>query len=294
MIEQPKDKDNRTIYVVVSMLALVFLAGLVYFAVTSVIIPMHSYRTAKKTYESGNIIDAYERFALLKDYRDSNERAILLYDDYLNTVLRILTVGDTVFYGTYEQDNNIKNGEEIIEWVVLEEDENQCLLISRYLLDCQPYNGIKEETNWETCTLRKWLNNEFLNTAFSEKERSLISLKQVNADSNPDYNTDPGNNTFDRIFILSALEAARYYRSDGTRKCQPTSYAIAQGAIISSRDAVHNIATGWWWLRTPGGNQGRAARIDDDGDIFLYGSSVDHQRNAVRPCLWLSRSFPSS
>ena len=76
-------------------------------------------------------------------------------------------VGDYVVFGQYEQDNDTSNGKEDVEWLVLDVQEDRALLISKYLLDCKPYNTTDDHVTWETCTLRKWLNDEFINTAFS-------------------------------------------------------------------------------------------------------------------------------
>ena len=64
-----------------------------------------------------------------------------------------------VTFGSYEQDNDLTNGKEDIEWLVLARDENKALLISRYSLDNQPYSEHTEEVPWENCSLRKWCAN---------------------------------------------------------------------------------------------------------------------------------------
>ena len=46
--------------------------------------------------------------------------------------------GDHVFFGQYEQDNDLKNGPEPIEWLVLEDDGESILLLSRYCLASMP------------------------------------------------------------------------------------------------------------------------------------------------------------
>lgn len=81
------------------------------------------------------------------------------------------TPGSIVTFGAYEQDNNTGNGKEAIEWLVLDYDaaNNRALVISLYALDCKPYNTEKKNVTWEKCTLRAWLNNEFIQAAFSAK-----------------------------------------------------------------------------------------------------------------------------
>lgn len=78
-----------------------------------------------------------------------------------------------IIFGVYEQDGDLTNGPEPIEWEVLGTDSNGTLLVSRYILDCQPYNTEYVDVTWETCSLRAWLNDDFLNTAFTPFEQSF-------------------------------------------------------------------------------------------------------------------------
>ena len=100
-----------------------------------------------------------------------------------DTVLTEIRIGDTVNFGWYEQDNNTGNGKEEIEWLVLDKEGKDILLMSYYALDCQQYNTINEDVTWETCSLRKWLNNDFLNTAFDTDQQSMIKDSLVKADA---------------------------------------------------------------------------------------------------------------
>lgn len=84
---------------------------------------------------------------------------------------------NTITLGMYPQ--NSDSEKEAVEWIVLKKEDNRCLCISRYLLDCKPYHEIPEKIAWENCSLRKWLNNEFLFTAFSPEEREKILLSNV-------------------------------------------------------------------------------------------------------------------
>lgn len=93
--------------------------------------------------------------------------------------------------GMYPQ--NMGLAKETIEWIVLKKENNSCLCISKYLLDCKPYHKSLEKVTWENCTLRKWLNNGFLFTAFSPEEREKILLSNVK---------NPKKDTLDYIFLL--------------------------------------------------------------------------------------------
>ena len=196
--------------------------------------------------------------------------------------------GSIVKFGKYEQDNDESNGQEDIEWQVLDIKDGKMLLVSRYALDCQPYNTELTDVTWETCTLRNWLNNTFYSGTFTEDERALIADSTVYAQANPQYNTDPGNDTTDKVFLLSINEVEEYFSSNEERMCVPTAYAIANGAYTSDTYEKGGEATCWWWLRSPGIDQGYAAFVDYDGSVPYYGLTVNIDRDAVRPALWIN------
>ena len=203
--------------------------------------------------------------------------------------LNTANVGDTIFFGTYEQDNNIFNGKEDVEWLVLAKEDNKILVVSDKTLDCRKYNSSKTSVTWETCTLRKWLNGTFLNKAFSIAERAQIQNTTVSADNNPPYSTNPGNATTDKVFLLSINEVEKHFNSEEARKCTPTAYAKAQGASTSDTyKTPSGAATCWWWLRSPGISQYGAAGVFSDGDVFENGYFVDIGVSAVRPAMWIT------
>ncbi len=251
---------------------------------TTVIIPSGKYNYAMELYNAGKYQDAYTAFNEVS-YKDSNDKASECLFLVQKANLSDVKKGDTVKFGFYEQDNNATNGKEEIEWTVLNVEGNKALVISKYALDCRKYNTSSTDTTWEECTLRTWLNDSFLNEAFGTKWQELIPSVSVSADKNPEYSTNPGNATTDKVFLLSITEAEKYFTSDEDRKCVPTAYAIAQGAYTSSS---YTKGTCWWWLRSPGYDQGRAAYVDYFGSVYYTGSYVDHVRVCVRPALWIN------
>ena len=241
------------------------------------------YNDAVALMDAGNIVEAYEALIALDGYKDSADKANSIYDKYKKVEkLKAAKAGDYVFFGAYEQDNNTSNGKEDIEWLVLEVKDGKALVISKYALDCQQYNTSYTGVTWETCTLRKWLNNDFLGAAFSADEKSMIPTVTVSADKNPDYSTNPGNTTQDQVFLLSITEANKYFSSDSARQCNPTEYAVAGGAYVDSSNGNCR-----WWLRSPGFIQHRAAWVNNDGYVLEYGDDVDIGSTAVRPALWI-------
>ena len=205
-------------------------------------------------------------------------------------------VGSIVTFGQYEQDNNIDNGPEAIEWLVLDVQNGKSLLLSRYGLDAKPYNTEYKDITWEECSLRAWLNNDFLKSAFTPEEQSAILLTAVDNSKSQGYsgwNTNGGNNTQDHLFLLSYAEAKKYLGvtdddSNYTRfRVAPTAYAKAQGAHTSDDNKTADGETaGWWWLRSPGLPRTSAAYFTDDG--LLDDRRVDIGPVVVRPAFWLN------
>ena len=202
--------------------------------------------------------------------------------------IKTANVGDIIVFGAYEQDNNTSNGKEDIEWLVLAKEDNKILVISDKALDCKPYNQSRDYVTWETCSLRNWLNNDFINAAFTAEERAMIPTVTVSADMNPEYNTNPGNATKDKVFLLSIVEAEKYFTSDEARKCVPTKYAISNGASTSDSYTKGGKATCLWWLRSPGFDQFIAAYVNYFGPVLRYGRSVGNVSNSVRPAMWIT------
>ena len=65
------------------------------------------------------------------------------------------SAGDIITFGRYEQDNNMKNGPEGIEWIVLEVQEGKAFLVSRCGLDMIQYHTKNAEITWEECSIRQ-------------------------------------------------------------------------------------------------------------------------------------------
>ncbi len=191
--------------------------------------------------------------------------------------------GDIILFGSYEQDNNPYNGTEDIEWLVLAKEKDRVLVISRYALDCRPYNAKEQEVTWETCFLHGWLNDTFLNNAFSADEQAMIRTETVTADRNPSYGTSPGRDTTDKVFLLSIAEVNQYLTGESARKCQATAYAVKRGAYINPLDG-----NCWWWLRSPGMNSFLAAIVNYVGSVGYDGVRVHTWDGAVRPALWIN------
>lgn len=256
-----------------------------------IIKPTQDYNRAVKLYNAGQYVDAIHMFESLNGYKDSEKQIensyskVLGQEKYQN--IRQLQVGDVFALGTYEQDNDMANGKEDIEWVILEKSGMSFLVISKYALDYQPYHKYYTKTTWETCELRKWLNEDYLHAAFSEDEQKMILKTTVTADKNPYFDISPGNDTIDKVFCLSIKEVNEYFTSDESRQCALTDYAAARGRLVIRDDDSGAKYPSAWWLRSPGRSIVDAAIVRGNGTVYDSGLFVDSDEVSVRPVLWI-------
>jgi hypothetical protein len=206
-------------------------------------------------------------------------------------------VGDVVAMGCYEQDNNFDNGMEPIEWRVLDKKDDRCLLISKNIIAAENYETEKVDTTWETCALRKWLNEDFYNTAFNKTEKNnILKTKVINAD-NARYLTVGGENTKDKIFLLSIDEVETYFSSDTFDyvyfdRCAECSDYVNSKFLVQMKHYEKNFHS--WLLRTPGLTPDKVAFVQTNGEIDYSGAAVgpskqvlDTKCYGVRPAMWV-------
>ena len=156
------------------------------------------------------------------------------------------------------------------------------LLISEYGLDCIRYNSVSD-AKWENSEVRTWLNRVFLYDAFVDDEREYILETRVTADPNPDFDSDQGNDTWDRVFLLSAKEALQYFSTDSERQCYPTLYAKKKANYKDK-----SLDCCWWWLRTVGETEDKITLVTArQGDIEIDGDGVEFDAGTVRPAMWV-------
>lgn len=166
--------------------------------------------------------------------------------------IRQIQIGDIIKFGKNDR-----------EWIVLDRQGSKALIITKDIVEKRAYNETWKSVTWENCTLRKWLNGEFLQQNFSIEERNRIQITVVKNWDNPQYGEGAGRDTQDKIFCLS-IEEARKYFGDNKVKDEKS----------------------WWWLRSQGlYNSSVATALD--GCIFEGGFSVNSKKS-VRPALWIN------
>ncbi|MCR4593432.1 MAG: DUF6273 domain-containing protein, partial [Clostridiales bacterium] len=208
--------------------------------------------------ESGDYKQAYKAFYELGSYNGSMNKAI----DIVKTHPEILDVGFRFYYGRYD-------GFDIL-WRVLAKEDNRILIISdkslQYPYLYADYDEVSK-TSWKECALRTYLNSDFLICNFNKDERERILTAIVVNDDNPEYGTEGGENTKDKVFLLSIEEAKTCFSSDEDRK--PS-------------------GGGSWFLRSPGINTDCVAYVNADGCIEYNGSYYDTMGEIdFRPVMWI-------
>lgn len=183
---------------------------------------------------------------------------------------------------------------EPIQWRVLSNAGGELYVMSEKILASRAYNQLLADVTWETCTLRSWLNNDFYNTAFNAAEQAKIKTSAVVNEDNPWYGTDGGNNTADKVFLLSYSEVmdsahgfnSSYSAYDVARRAQGTDFAKSNGLNVSTNSSY--LGNSNWWLRTPGSYQYLAGLVDYHGYVYGTDYPVHYTPIGARPALKLN------
>ena len=208
-----------------------------------------------------------------------------------------------LIWGSYEQDNNLENGPEPIEWFVLKQEDERALVLSRHALELKTYHHVvayDTAVSWETWDIRAWLNGEFLQTAFTEAEQKRIPMVTVQTPQRLVWDDPPITpDTEDQIFFLSFHEAERYMKGGRTRKCQPTAYAIANYEAVNGKEwdppylRKSDAENCSWWVRTQGEFPGSASWVMNRGSVGHSIGLMDLMFpdkefiQGVRPAMWI-------
>ena len=189
-------------------------------------------------------------------------------------------MGEVIKFGNYPQD---KDGtEKPIKWIVMKNEGNQVLLLSKYVLDTKPYNKELEKVTWETSDIRQWLNNEFYTTAFNKAEKVKIQTSLIKNEDNSEHGTSGGNDTEDKVFLLSEKESETLFSNDDERIAKATGYAEKSGVCVNKEKSA------MWWLRSPGSDSYGAAGVRSYGWVSRDGNIVYDNSGGVRPALYLN------
>ena len=166
--------------------------------------------------------------------------------------------------------------------------------------DHDEYNDI----TWADCELRKYLNGEFYGRFDAAEQARIVSVINKTPD-NPWFGTAGGEDTEDKIFILSLEEAVCKYFGDSSallynRGAKQRYWFERKDENNSKRDAIFKGQPWWWWLRTPGRVSVKAVYIwGGSGVVGIQGNNIlkcnvggpfhpqGDNKGGVRPALWL-------
>lgn len=234
------------------------------------------YDEAVSYYNKNSFQEALTRFEALTGFKDSDANV-------LKCKLKLINVGAVFNFGQYEQDNNIGNGKETINWIVLKKEANKVLLLSEKVLDSQKFYQYNQGVTWEKSDLRAWLNDTFYNSAFNSIERKIIFKSYLTDKKYSVWNVEPGPATYDNVFCLSNNEIETNLTDYSKWRGMPTSYAVAQGCKTNA----DGMATAWW-LRTPGWDKTSVCAVkSSDSSIDSVGYYVYREYVGVRPAIWI-------
>ena len=164
--------------------------------------------------------------------------------------------GNKVSFGTY-------NEKELI-WKVLRKDGNRRLLLAEKPVEFMSFYPERISINWSTCTLRRWLNKQFLEESFTLQERMTILLSSHRNNTDPRWDDENGPDTRDKAFVFNLRELDEYLPDQEDR-------AVGE----------------WWWLRGHGCSNLNQQAVYYDGTVYPEGVSCNSKEVGVRPAIWI-------
>ncbi|MBQ6877797.1 MAG: hypothetical protein IJO22_05290 [Oscillospiraceae bacterium] len=224
-----------------------------------------------------------ETFKMLNASKESE--ILKKYDSEKKAGLKNAKIGDTVTFGSYHGSS---------KWKVLDKNGEKLLLISEKCLDAMPYNTERTDITWENSSIRAWLNGEFAQKAFSAKEFSAVASTKLDNPKNTRFGgAKGGNDTVDKVFLLSYDEANKYFPAEDEQVAGMTGYARNK-EIWYNTFRVEEGPSWWWWLRSPGLGQDMASIFYCNEKLLSGGPANDglpvDTICAIRPAIWVDTS----
>ena len=174
-IEKSQKKSNfkkKLIIVGISSLLVLIIAFVL--ILNFLLIPQQKYDDAMSMMQENRYLEAYVLFNEVKNFKDAQYHMDTMLQSNPMLALSVAQNGDIFKFGHYDQDGDTSNGKEEIEWIVLEVSDNKALLLSKAVLDSQPFHSGPRVENFESSSLYAWLQNNFLNSAFDSSEKDNI------------------------------------------------------------------------------------------------------------------------
>ncbi|MAT43993.1 MAG: hypothetical protein CL609_16795 [Anaerolineaceae bacterium] len=203
-----------------------------------------------------------------------------------------MNIGNIIDFGDYK-------------WKIMDIQEDKILILTDKIIEQRDYHDKKVEITWEYSEIRSFLNNEFFERFNTSDKKRILSTLNKNA-GNPWYASFGGNDTVDKVFLLSLDEVVRSYFGDSSRlldnpKKNQRYWFERKDENNIKRRAQFMDSSWWWWTRTPGKNNKVSTYIHGDGNIGIQGNGISKttfntlhyitksNKGGVRPAVWLKR-----
>ena len=169
-----------------------------------------------------------------------------------------ISTWDCVYFGNYYINNS--TDKEPIMWRVLSVTDDDMYLLSDRIIESGSYHTTNDAVTWEKCQLRSWLNDDFLNAAFTSEEQQAIKTTLVKDNPHCTSNTTYGNDTLDKVFLLDTQDCIKteygfdneFFPMDYTLMGKNTPYVIENGGFNVSGIGEYYESNSTWWLRSGG------------------------------------------
>lgn len=195
---------------------------------------------------------------------------------------------------------------ETIKWKILSNNNGNYYVLSTLLLDTGVYYSDYSErvidgniiypNNYEHSSIRKWLNNDFFNIAFSLNNTYIKTTSVINSASsfsNESTSIYESNDTNDLIYLPSFNDyfntsfgfESNINSTSSTRTCLTTDYARCKGAWLNNKNT--NLKNnGTYFTRSPSPNFNYAVYSVNSGG-YMSEYVVDNNSSCIRPALTL-------
>ena len=191
---------------------------------------------------------------------------------------------ETIFFGGYK-------------WLLLDKQEDKALILLAEIQEMRAFHTRFGSAKWETCTLRKYLNNKFYQSFTADEQARILETKidnppnleqarilalEMKTGNPPDLiQKAPGeDDTLDNVFLLSLDEIDKYFNYSGSYYTETGWHRFSK--VYDNARAANEI----WWLRSPGGYDRSVAVIDSDGSVDASGDYLRYV-SGVRPAMWI-------
>lgn len=195
-VPEPKTKeDNSGMGILVTTFGIISFFVLVALTITFICVPISKYNQAISLYDSQQYTESAMMFSSLGNYRDSKDRLEQIYNK--------LDTNNTIYFGEY-------NGSPVA-WKILKTEKSRMLLITEEPIKQVAFNNELENITYKESTIRKWLNDEFIEEFSRDQKKRMLKLEE---------------NLKDGIFLLSKSDYEEY------------------------KDTIDFKTTSDWWLKT--------------------------------------------